>query len=108
MYSTVHKYSICEKLMCNCIYTVHGLNFLLYVCTRMYSPQHMHLAQNILSSGTQFLDVPLFARGCVCSCIAAHIVCEVEKEVLSGEMCLEEHASRTILVVAVNSLYNRR
>ena len=29
-------------------------------------------------------------------------MCEVEKEAISGEMCLEEHAYRSVLVVAIN------
>ena len=75
--------------------------------TWMHPLQRMHSCPQpktcTLCSGVQFfLDVPLFARGCVCSCRAAHIVCEVEKEAISGEMCLEEHACRSALVVALN------
>ena len=32
-------------------------------------------------------------------------MCEIEKEAISGEMCLEEDAYRSALVVAIN-LYN--
>ena len=74
----------------------------------MHPPQHMYSSpqpktHNTLCSGEQFfLDVQLFTRGCVCPCRAAHIVCEVEKEAISGEMCLEEHAYRPALVIAIN------
>ena len=93
------------KLWCKCVHMVWMFDCML-IPTWMHPPQHMHSSPQpktyTLCSCVQFfLDVPLFAWGYVCSCRAAHIVCEVENEAISGEMCLEEEAHRSALVVAI-------